>query len=643
MIRSLLIANRGEIACRIIDTAKRLGIRTIAVYSDADRTARHVRLADHAVHIGPAPSLESYLNIPAVLDAAKQTDAEAIHPGYGFLSENPAFANACADAGIVFVGPTPDAMTSMADKSLAKQIMADAGVPTIPGFYSDQPNVDWQAEADRVGYPLLIKAVAGGGGRGMRLVHTQANFANAMAAARREAKNYFNDERVFLERYLTQPRHVEVQVFADQHGQTVHLSERDCSIQRRHQKVIEEAPAPNLSDDLRDAFGQTAVKACQAIHYVGAGTIEFLLDASGAFYFMEMNTRLQVEHPVTEMILGVDLVEWQLRIASGEALPLSQDQLNPHGHAMEVRLYAEDPDQDFMPSSGELIHCQFPDSENVRVDRGYDQGDTIPMHYDAMLAKLIVHADTRQACAERLVTALALTEIIGIKNNVDFLQRIVRSSAFQQAELSTAFLDQHADLLQSAKTLPDPLTILHGALALLEYQNTLSQAAMALSTDLFSPWQQQDHWRMNTPATRHLAFWWHEHPLHVELRDHHLHYQGVSLTIDTTDCPAAIIWRNELHLFGDQHTLFYIGQSESEQSHAHTSDGTVTSPMPGTVVQLFVSEGDRVAQGDRLLIIEAMKMEHTLFASAAGVVEGLSVQQGDTVNEGVALLTVQVG
>ena len=458
MFRSLLIANRGEIACRIIRTARAMGIRTIAVYSDADASARFVRLADEAWRLGPAPARDSYLRAERILDIARASGAEAIHPGYGFLSENAEFAQACADAGVVFVGPPPAAIAAMGSKSAAKQLMERAQVPLTPGYHGDEQDAGFlHQQADQIGYPVLIKASAGGGGKGMRIVERSADFPDALASCRREASASFGDDRVLIERYLQKPRHIEIQVFADQHGEAVYLFERDCSVQRRHQKVLEEAPAPGMDAARRQEMGEAACAAARAVGYVGAGTVEFIVEPDGRFYFMEMNTRLQVEHPVTEMITGQDLVAWQLRVAAGEPLPLRQDALRIHGHAIEARIYAEDPDRDFLPATGQLIRLRPPtESASVRVDTGVQEGDAITPYYDPMIAKLIVWGDDRQQALARLDQALADYRVLGLTTNIAFLRRLARHPAFAGADLDTGLIARHqAELLPPASALPD--------------------------------------------------------------------------------------------------------------------------------------------------------------------------------------------
>src|SRR4051812_49841964 len=500
MFSKILIANRGEIACRVIRTARLLGIRTVAVYSDADARALHVEMADEAVNIGPAPARESYLRAEAILDAAKRTGAEAIHPGYGFLSENAAFAEACAAAGVVFIGPPASSIRAMGGKSEAKALMEKAGVPLVPGYHGEDQSPELLlSQAKRIGFPVLIKASAGGGGKGMRVVSSAAEFDDQLNGAKREAINAFGDDRVLIERYVTRPRHVEIQVFADTQGNCVYLFERDCSIQRRHQKVVEEAPAPNLDPHTRHRMGEAAVAAAKAIGYVGAGTVEFLLDEDGSFFFMEMNTRLQVEHPVTEYITCQDLVEWQLRVASGEPLPLGQDQLSIHGHAIEVRLYAEDPQKGFLPQTGKLDHLVFPrETFHVRIDTGVRSGDAISIHYDPMIAKLIVWANDRPSAVRRLRTALESTQVVGLGANTEFLLAIASHPAFLAADLDTRFIERHqADLLPEPSPAGDDV-LAFAALGVLLDRGAKARAAV--SGDPYSPWAGNDGWRLNDDA-----------------------------------------------------------------------------------------------------------------------------------------------
>jgi 3-methylcrotonyl-CoA carboxylase alpha subunit len=661
MFAKLLIANRGEIACRVMRTARRLGIRTVAVYSDADAGALHVAMADEAVRLGPPPAKDSYLNIDAVIDAVHRTGAEAIHPGYGFLSENAEFAVAVAEAGAVFVGPPASAIRAMGSKSEAKAIMGRAGVPLVPGYHGDdQKDADLQRAADRTGYPALIKAVAGGGGKGMRRVDRPEDFAEALARARREAKAAFADDRVLIEKYVLQPRHVEVQVFADTHGNAVHLFERDCSIQRRHQKVVEEAPAPGLSAELREELGAAAVKAAKAIGYVGAGTIEFLLDPGGAFYFMEMNTRLQVEHPVTELITDLDLVEWQLRVAAGEPLPRAQDKILFCGHAIEARLYAEDPARGFLPATGRLAHLRWPElGPHVRVDTGIRAGDEISVHYDPMIAKLAVWGEDRLAALRKLRTALSACQIAGLRHNVDFLRAIALHPAFEAADLDTAFIDRHrADLLpaDAAQPLLDAWAIACADLTL--YQEQVAREAALRSGDPWSPWSDAKGWRLNGEG-------------HGEIRlrsDGAIHRIAVTYKTDgyLFDLPAGRRFLRAQRLAnGDvrvdiegRHATGTVARVDSQLT-VFTADGTaqfdlvdalaasaqvdaapghLAAPMPGKVIQVAVKPGDAVQRGATLMVLEAMKMEHSIAAPMDGKIERVFFKPGDLVEEGAELL-----
>lgn len=640
MIKTLLVANRGEIACRIMKTATRLGIKTVAVYSFADSNALHVKMADETFYLGPSSPQSSYLNIDRIIEAAKQTGADAIHPGYGFLSENAGFAKACVDNDLIFIGPSSQAIASMADKKTAKELMRDAEVPVVPGFYSDDRNTDlWRKEAQKISLPVLIKAVSGGGGRGMRLVTNINDFDDAFIAASREAKTYFNDDRVFLEKYIADPRHIEIQIFADQNGHCVYLFERDCSIQRRHQKIIEEAPAPNFSEALRKKMGDAAVAAAKAINYVGAGTVEFLLDGNGKFYFMEMNTRLQVEHPVTEMITGLDLVEWQLNVAIGTPLPWQQDDLHIQGHAIECRLYAEDPENNFLPSVGRIEHFHM--SEKARVDSGYVAGDAVSIHYDAMLAKLIVHADNRESAANDMVAALAATEIIGVKTNTNLLQGIFADQEFKDGLLSTHFL-QGKDY---PRTTPNETELACAAFALLCAQKQKNKAYHEHTMDVFSPWQLEDHWRANSHAPMTITLWHGDQKYDIAMDDYTIN--GI-LTNHDLNCELnqktyharVVLWKNELHLYlNGSHFQFHVGHSSEQDKKASEVAGHLTAPMPGTVAEVFVENGIAVKKDDRLLIIEAMKMEHAIVATHDGVVD-LKVALGQLVSEGQELIVI---
>ncbi|WP_366657495.1 acetyl/propionyl/methylcrotonyl-CoA carboxylase subunit alpha [Fodinicurvata sp. EGI_FJ10296] len=666
MVSSLLIANRGEIACRIIRTARSLGIRTVAVFSDADADAPHVHQADQAVWIGPSPARESYLDGNRVIEAARRTGAEAIHPGYGFLSENADFADACAAAGITFVGPPASAMRAMGGKSTAKAIMADAGVPILPGYHGDgQDDALLSAEADRVGYPIMLKASAGGGGKGMRVVRDAEAFPAALGGARREAVAAFGDDRMLIERYLDHPRHVEVQVFADSHGGCIHLFERDCSIQRRHQKVAEEAPAPDLPPAVREAMGAAAVAAAKAIGYVGAGTVEFLYAPdSGEFFFMEMNTRLQVEHPVTEAVTGVDLVAWQLRIAAGEALPCVQDDIRLDGHAVEVRLYAEDPDAGFLPSTGRLTHFSMPEREvGIRVDSGVDAGSVISVHYDPMIAKIIAHGPDRATALRRLGRALEKTEVAGPATNAAFLRRIVTHPAFAAGAIETGFIEKHTADLLPERRLPGLPTLGAAVAGVLADRAAKAARQAGSSADPWSPWGDAGGWRLNGEGEERIAFRSGEVLLAVTLR--YLRDGCILLTSDGIEARLAYrvdddgmlslgidgVWRRvRVALDGLAVTVFDSGEIQRLSLVDPIADadrdavgGKLVAPMPGRVVALHVAVGDSVKKGVALIVIEAMKMEHTILAPADGAVTGLPFGVGDQVEEGAELVGFESG
>ena len=668
---TLLVANRGEIACRVMRTALRMGLKTVAVYSDADATSRHVREADEAVRLGPAAARESYLNVDAVIEAAQRTGTGAIHPGYGFLSENGTFVKALEQAGITFVGPPASAIAAMGDKSAAKARMANAGVPLVPGYHGDdQGDALLRSEADKIGYPVMLKASAGGGGKGMRVVESGEGFQAALDGCRRESKAAFGDDRMLIEKYLVQPRHVEVQVFCDRYGNGVYLFERDCSVQRRHQKVIEEAPAPGMTTELRAAMGDAAVRAAQEIGYVGAGTVEFLLDSSpgqdGAFYFMEMNTRLQVEHPVTEMITGQDLVEWQLRVAMGEPLPCRQDELTITGHSFEARIYAEDPEQDFLPATGLLTRFALDlegaglGADQVRLDSGVESGDTVSMHYDPMLAKLIVHGVDRDAALATLNRALASLDVQGVVTNRAFLQRLANHPGFKNVELDTRFIERNEATLFA----PRPFSTENYASAALI---GLHQLAQECKSD--SPWDRHDGFRLNAPHTIRIALC---DPASAQAADNDsavVVVEGKRATLDTRwqltignstltaslqplegDAVAITLngHRRRLQAYKDGHVvvmaepsgetrLFWRRIDAIDHGH-HEAESTLTAPMNGTVVALLVEPGDQVEKGMPLMVMEAMKMEHTMTAPADGSVETFHFQAGDTVSQGAVLL-----
>ena len=663
MFKKILIANRGEIACRVIKTARRLGVATVAVYSDADAGARHVRLADEAVRIGPAPARESYLVAERILDAARATGAEAVHPGYGFLSENEDFAEACARAGIVFIGPPAAAIRAMGLKSASKALMAQARVPLTPGYHGENQDPAFLAEqAAAIGYPVLIKASAGGGGKGMRRVDAAAEFDAALASCKREARNAFGDDDVLVEKYILEPRHIEIQVFGDTHGGCVYLFERDCSVQRRHQKVLEEAPAPGMTPERRAAMGRAAVEAARAVGYVGAGTVEFIATQDGQFYFMEMNTRLQVEHPVTEMITGLDLVEWQLRVASGEPLPLTQDELRIDGHAIEARIYAEDPDRGFLPSTGRLVHlAPPPESAQVRVDSGVEQGDEITPHYDPMIAKLIVHGADRAEALARMGRALAAYRVVGVANNVDFLARLLRTPSFAEARLDTGLIErEEARLFAPAGAVPDEVWQLAALAELLRERRAAGQRA-ARAPDPQSPWRLADGWRLNGHAERRLDLRFGElaQAVGVETHadgdvlivgDHRVLARGVLGVPGDGDVLQAELGEHRLRAVvvaqGERRHVFHAGRDWTltlvdplqVAGEGPEVEGGLRAPMPGKVIALAVAPGSTVAKGAPLIVLEAMKMEHTINAPRAGVVKAFHFAPGDQVADGAELL-----
>jgi 3-methylcrotonyl-CoA carboxylase alpha subunit len=645
MFGKILIANRGEIACRVIRTARRLGIRTVAVYSDADRTARHVRLADEAQRIGPPAAAESYLNSEAILAAARASRAEAIHPGYGFLSENEDFAAACQRAGIVFVGPSAAAIAAMGDKSAAKRLMEKAGVPLVPGYHGEkQDDALLEKEAARIGFPVLIKPSAGGGGKGMRVVEDKASFVAALHAARREAKSSFGDERVLIERYLQRPRHIEVQVFGDGKGNAVYLFERDCSVQRRHQKILEEAPAPGLDSRKRKEMGAAAVAAARAIKYGGAGTVEFIAEQDGKFFFMEMNTRLQVEHPVTEMITGLDLVEWQLRIAAGEKIPLAQDELKFSGHAIEARIYAEDPERDFLPSTGKLVHLAFPaESESVRVDAGVEAGGEITPWYDPMIAKLIVHGADRDASLATLRRALAEVEIAGVATNVAFLGRIAASRAFTAPELDTGLIERNrAELFPPRPAVPDEM-LAAAAFAELAAEEQAAGEQARSAGDPGSPWQRVDGWRLNSASHHDFVFMDgnERHTVRISFSD-----GGPRIMVGEKDFAGnqkarAIRDGKDWHVFWNGAYRKLSLKEALPTPEGASAPGSLAAPMSGKVIQVLVEKGAPVKKGQALLILEAMKMEHTIVAPADGVVKEIGFAAGEQVLEGAELITLE--
>ncbi len=694
MFKKILIANRGEIACRVAATARRMAIKTVAVYSDADADAKHVTACDEAVHIGGSAPKDSYLRWQRIIAAAKATGAEAIHPGYGFLSENEEFAQACADAGLVFIGPSAPAIKAMGLKAESKRLMEKAGVPLVPGYHgSDQNPALLQREADRIGYPVLIKASAGGGGKGMRAVDTSEDFAAALASCQREAINSFGDDAVLIEKYAQRPRHIEIQIFGDTHGNYVHLFERDCSVQRRHQKVLEEAPAPGMTEAMRQQMGEAAVAAARAVNYVGAGTVEFIvenLDGGGTangftagppqgkstpqgdseahavasvganFYFMEMNTRLQVEHPVTEAITGLDLVEWQLRVAAGQPLPLKQDQLRRQGHAIEARICAESPDNQFLPATGTLqvyrqpVCTRFERADgptHVRIDDGVREGDAISPYYDSMVAKLIVHGDTREQALARMDQALSEFHIVGLQTNVQFLRHVVQSQSFAAADLDTALIPREAGVLFNQEKLGLSVAVAAAVALTLEEEK---------SRETDDPFSRTDGWRLHGPSQRRFEFEFHGESQAAQLARAHdgtlqlalgdlrlsLRYtataKGLQLELDGQRCLLQTYRRGEVvHVFGAQGAtqiteidlLAHAGVTQIEA-------GRLTAPMPGKVVSFQVKAGDTVSRGQALAVMEAMKMEHTIAAPADGVVAEILYAPGDQVLEGAELLTM---
>jgi 3-methylcrotonyl-CoA carboxylase alpha subunit len=648
VINSLLVANRGEIACRIFRTARRLGIRTIAVFSDADVSARHVREADEAVRIGPAAPKESYLNVPRILDAARAVGAQAIHPGYGFLSENAGFAQACVDAGLLFAGPPPSAIACMGSKIVAKARMRAAGVPVLPGYEGANQDLEHlRGEARRLGLPLIIKPAAGGGGKGMRIVHEEAQIPEALAAARRLAESGFGDGSLLLERFLPAPRHVEVQIFADSHGNFVHLGDRDCSTQRRHQKLIEEAPAPSLPDDVRARLRAAALVVAREIGYVSAGTVEFLFDGRD-FFFMEMNTRLQVEHTVTEAVTGLDLVEWQLRVASGERLPLDQAQIRLEGHAIEARVCAEDPERDFLPSSGTLHLLEWPAGDSVRVDAGFSTGDRVPENYDSLLGKIIAWAPSRSEAAARLAAALDRTHCAGIRTNERWLARILRARQFLEARHSIAFLQDRAGP-DADKTLGDKALVMAA----------LAVTAGEPRAPAGNPWAFFDGFTPNLPARVRVNLAFRGQSLAIETEFTHgvatsVLVEGHPVGVTKPDCIGGFLAatldevRVRARVFVDgahvhvwmrgEHYDFTLDDPRAIEFSASASRGGLSTPLPGVVANVAVTTGQAVSAGDVLMVIEAMKMEHTITAPYAGTVQVIHFARGDRVPEGSELL-----
>ena len=651
MLPSVLIANRGEIACRVIRTARRLGMRTIAVHSDADRHALFVEMADEAVRIGPAPARESYLVGERILEAARQTNAACIHPGYGFLSENAEFADACAQAGIVFVGPPAKAIRAMGLKDAAKALVERAGVPVVPGYHGHKQEPSFLRErAANIGFPVLIKAVAGGGGKGMRRVDRLIDFEEALASCQREAAGAFGDPRVLVEKYVRSPRHVEIQVFADSHGNVVHLFERDCSLQRRHQKVIEEAPAPGMPPEVREAMGKAAVDAARAVGYVGAGTVEFIADGShgltpGGFFFMEMNTRLQVEHPVTESITGLDLVELQFHVAAGGRLPFKQDDLTIDGHAVEARLYAEDPERGFLPSTGKLYALQFPDGEGLRIDTGVVEGDEVTPWYDPMIAKVIAHGRNRDEALDRLAAALRNTVVAGPRTNAAFLLALANAPGFRQGAFDTGFIERHLGELGAVEREPDAAAAAAGATVLVEQEvKRIARAALASGAPPRSPWALTDGFQLSGSRETRLALLVEGERVEAGLT---AGKGGLAVALPgaspAPNPPATrIVETNDglLVLSDGRQTTVRLFDHLDRSHEADDSGGLVKSPMHGKVVAVFVVEGEAVEKGQRLAVVEAMKMEHVLVAKRAGVVAEVAVDAGQQVAEGAKVVVI---
>ncbi len=667
LFRKILVANRGEIAVRVMRTARRMGIPTVAVYSEADAGALHALEADEALLIGPAPASESYLLGERIILAAKESGADAIHPGYGFLSENAEFADACKDAGITFIGPSPKAMRQMGLKDAAKKCMEDAGVPVVPGYYGKKQDVKTLAgAADKIGYPVLIKAVAGGGGKGMRLVESPEDFKDSLASAQREAKSAFGNDHVLVEKFITNPRHIEIQVFGDSKGGAVHLFERDCSVQRRHQKIIEEAPAPGMSEAMRAKMGAAAVTAVRAIGYEGAGTIEFIVDGSGGledadFFFMEMNTRLQVEHPVTEMITGLDLVEWQIRVAAGQQLPLAQDKITLNGHAIEVRLYAEDATRDFLPATGTLHAFRTPaPTENLRIETGVSEGDAVSIHYDPMIAKLVTWGATREAALNGMQDALAETAIAGLTTNLGFLAAVLENDAFRAGGVDTGFIAAHMGTLISPPAPPTTEELALAAAILI----LARKAPTAWTNDYGSPWNATSGWRMNIEGWEPLSFMLHgaRHDMEIAVES-----GGVRVRLATGDqdetltilggmgpdneflgiidgrefTVACASWDHTISLMRGGNTLdFHQIEDVGSDEESAEGPGAVIAPMPGKIIDVLHKNGAAVEAGTALIIMEAMKMEYTLTAPRHGTVDGLQVKPGDQVVDGQLLLTV---
>ncbi|MBK0065062.1 MULTISPECIES: acetyl/propionyl/methylcrotonyl-CoA carboxylase subunit alpha [unclassified Acinetobacter] len=656
MFEKILIANRGEIACRVIRTAKKLGIATVAVYSDADADAQHVKLADEAIYIGQSPATQSYLQVDRIIQAALDTGSQAIHPGYGFLSENDQFALACQQHGICFIGPPVAAILAMGLKATSKVLMEKAGVPLTPGYHGTNQDAEFlKQQADTIGYPVLIKASAGGGGKGMSLVERSEDFLQALASCKREAKSSFGNDDVLIERYVIQPRHIEVQVFGDMHGNYVHLFERDCSVQRRHQKVLEEAPAPQMPEAKLDAMRQAAIDAARAVDYVGAGTVEFIVEQDGTAYFMEMNTRLQVEHPVTEMITGEDLVEWQLRVADGEPLPKLQHELKIHGHALEARIYAEQPEKGFLPAIGKIDYLHYPtQNPYVRVDSGIVEDDEITTYYDPMIAKLIVWGENREAALIQMQHALSQFHVDGLGNNISFLQRIVSCDSFKQAKLDTNLIQREHDFLFRHESIQPELIV---ATAFIEFLSKLNNHC----SNQKQLWQAQPLWRLNIAFQQKMKMIYLDQNIEIKIaaaeQGFYAEYKGQSYQIsgqllDAHTATVKINAKRQILAFNQsQHgiTLFHGGQSHSfeyirmdyTQADQQTEQGHLKAPMPGVITQVLVTANQSVKKDDILMTLEAMKMEYSIRAPQDGVIVDAYFQVGDQVKAGDELVEFQ--
>ncbi|XP_051928704.1 methylcrotonoyl-CoA carboxylase subunit alpha, mitochondrial [Hippocampus zosterae] len=667
-IEKVLIANRGEIACRVMRTAKKMGVRSVAVYSDADSHSMHVAMADEAYHIGPPASQQSYLNMEKVLEVAKKSGSHAVHPGYGFLSENTEFAEACKQNGIIFIGPPSSAIRDMGIKSTSKHIMSAAGVPIIGGYHGDdQSNERLRAEAEKIGYPVMIKAVRGGGGKGMRIARSDSDFLEQLESARREARKSFNDDVMLIEKFVEDPRHVEVQVFGDTHGNAVYLFERDCSVQRRHQKIIEEAPGPGINAEVRRKLGEAAVRAAKAVNYVGAGTVEFIMDAQHNFYFMEMNTRLQVEHPVSEMITGTDLVEWQLRVAAGERLPLLQNDIMLRGHSFEARIYAEDPNNDFLPGAGPLLHLSTPaPDEHTRIETGVREGDEVSAHYDPMIAKLVVWGEDRRAALQKLRYSLRQYNIVGLSTNIEFLLSLSAHPDFEAGNVSTSFIPQHyADLFPPPKA-PSGATVCQAALGLLLREKKGAEDSAGASADPSSPFGSSRGWRLNTRLHRSLALQLGDEKVIVvitynqdgsyamQLGEELFHVTGEleteggasflhSSVNGVKSRPKLVIVDNVVHLFsaeGGADVSVPLPKYLAAASGSGAQGGAV-APMTGTIEKVLVKAGDKVNVGDPLMVMIAMKMEHIIRAPKAGVIAKVFFNEGAQANRHAPLVELE--